>query len=129
MAVNYISLHNVKIMLHKINYSNNRDFDFRQKSRHFHRQTHHGVNSSRICCSYWVGPCQSLCKAERTPSPHDMNRQGLPLLSTPFNHRSVSQHRGIHITAHTESAFRATFLSIHVVWTRCALGLNELWKL
>ena len=30
-------------------------------------------------------------KAERTLSPHDMNRQGLPLPSTPFNHRSVSQ--------------------------------------
>ena len=30
-------------------------------------------------------------KAERTPSPHDMNRQGLPLPSTPFNHRSVSR--------------------------------------
>ena len=30
-------------------------------------------------------------KAERTPSPYDMNRQGFPLHSTPFNHRSVSR--------------------------------------
>ena len=30
-------------------------------------------------------------KAERTLSPHDMNRQGPPLPSTPFNHRSVSR--------------------------------------
>ena len=30
-------------------------------------------------------------KAERTLSPHDMNQQGLPLPTTPFNHRSVSR--------------------------------------
>ena len=32
-------------------------------------------------------------KAERTLSPHDMNRQGPPLPSTPFNHRSVRLSR------------------------------------
>ena len=41
--------------------------------------------------SFLLSKKWAFIKAERTLSPHDMNRQGLPVPSTPFNHRSVSR--------------------------------------
>ena len=48
------------------------------------------VSGVRVCVRKFSAPTPLCSEAERTLSPHDMNRQGLPLPSTPFNHRSVS---------------------------------------
>ena len=60
-------------------------------------------------------------KAERTLSPHDRNRHGLPLPSTPFN-PSLS-HRGIHVTAHTELM---RFMRHSCRFMSCGLGVRRL---
>ena len=58
-------------------------------------------------------------KAERTQSPHDMNRQGLPLPSTPFNPSLA--HRGIHVTPHTELM---RFVRHSCRFMSCGLGVR-----
>ena len=65
-----------------------------------------------------------LGRAHTESTRHGSTRSPPPP-SAPFNHRSVSRAQGYPCyPAHWVDAFRATFLSIHVVWTRCALGLS-----
>ena len=65
------------------------------------------------------------CRAERTPSPHDMNRQECRTKRID----SVCAVTWIPLFARGGSVIKwgrgeGETLSIHVVWTRCALGLS-----